>query len=155
MHMPAKHNEEAFEKEIVAQMTASGDWFEGSNSKYDSTLCLYPEALIQFIQTTQLETWEALKKALGGDARSTFLSHVAKEITLRGTLAVLRNDVDLYGCRFRLVYFQPSSGRNPELEEEVQAERFDGCVKSNTAPPRRTPLIWCSSSTASPSSRQN
>ena len=120
MHMPAKHNEEAFEKEIVAQMTASGDWFEGSNIKYDSTLCLYPEALIQFIQTTQLETWEALKKALGGDARSTFLSHVAKEITLRGTLAVLRNDVDLYGCRFRLVYFQPSSGRNPELEEKFK-----------------------------------
>ena len=118
--MAAKHNEEAFEKEIVAQMTASGDWFEGSNSKYDSTLCLYPEALIQFIQTTQLETWEALKKALGGDARSTFLSHVAKEITLRGTLAVLRNDVDLYGCRFRLVYFQPSSGRNPELEEKFK-----------------------------------
>ena len=118
--MPAKHNEEAFEKEIVAQMTASGDWFEGSNTKYDSTLCLYPEALIQFIQTTQLETWEALKKALGGDARTAFLSHVAKEIALRGTLAVLRNDVDLYGCRFRLVFFQPSSGRNPELEEKFK-----------------------------------
>ena len=79
-----KHNEEAFEKET--SFTVRGLVRRG-NSKYDSTLCLYPEALIQFIQTTQLETWEALKKALGGDARSTFLSHVAKEITLRGTLA--------------------------------------------------------------------
>ena len=33
---------------------------------------------------------------------------------------MLRNDVDLYGCRFRLVYFQPSSGRNPELEEKFK-----------------------------------
>ena len=119
-NMVAKHNEEAFEKEIVNQMVASGDWTEGQNNKYDSELCLYPEALIQFIQTTQLDMWEDLKKAVGGDAKATFLKHVAKEITLRGTLAVLRNDLDLYGCRFRLVYFQPSSGRNPELEEKFK-----------------------------------
>lgn len=119
-NMVAKHNEEAYEKEIVNQMVASGDWTEGQNSKYDAELCLYPEALIQFIQTTQLDMWEALKKAVGGDAKATFLKHVAKEITLRGTLAVLRNDLDLYGCRFRLVYFQPSSGRNPELEEKFK-----------------------------------
>ena len=120
MMMAAKHNEEAFEREIVGQMVDSGDWSEGQNAKYDADLCLYPEALIQFIQTTQLESWEKLKKAVGGDAKTTFLNHVAKEITLRGTLAVLRNDLDLYGCRFRLVYFQPSSSRNPDLEEKFK-----------------------------------
>jgi type I restriction enzyme R subunit len=81
---------------------------------------LYPEALIQFIQTTQLEMWEELKKAVGSDTKSTFINHVAKEITLRGTLATLRNDLELYGCRFRLVYFQPSSSRNPELEKKFK-----------------------------------
>jgi len=118
--MPAKHKEEAFEKEIVSQMVDSGDWSEGQNAKYDADLCLYPEALFQFIQTTQLEVWGNLKKAVGGDAKATFLNHVAREITLRGTLAVLRNDIDLYGCRFRLAYFQPSSSRNPELEEKFK-----------------------------------
>jgi type I restriction enzyme R subunit len=120
MTMAAKHNEAAFETEIVDQMVASGDWMEGKNTSYDADLCLYPEALIQFVQTTQLEEWEKLKRAVGADARATFLRHVANEITLRGTLAVLRNDVDLYGCRFRLVYFQPSSSRNPELEEQFK-----------------------------------
>ena len=101
-------------------MVESGDWSEGQNTKYDAELCLYPEALIQFIQTTQLEMWEELKKAVGSDTKSTFINHVAKEITLRGTLATLRNDLELYGCRFRLVYFQPSSSRNPELEKKFK-----------------------------------
>jgi len=44
---------------------------------------------------------------------------VSKAVEKRGTLNVLRRGVKLYGCRFDLVYFRPSTGRNPEYRANV------------------------------------
>jgi type I restriction enzyme R subunit len=110
----AKHTENAFETEIVRQMVDSGDWKEGSDTKYDAQRCLYPQALHDFIRSTQYEEWQKLKTAQGDGAADALEQQVSKQIALRGTLDVLRNDLELFGCRFNLVYFQPSSTRDPE-----------------------------------------
>ncbi len=117
----AKHTEYEFEKEIVRQMVDSGDWREGSDDKYDANRCLYPEALHEFIRATQFEEWEKLKSARGDQAAASLELQVSQEITQRGTLDVLRNDLELFGCRFRLAYFPPSSGRNLDLVTKFKA----------------------------------
>ena len=115
----ARISEDAFESEIVKQMI-NGDWVQGTDEKYDSNRCIYPEALHNFIRATQYEEWEKLKNAQGEAAAETLEREVSKQIALRGTLDVIRNDLELFGCRFRLIYFQPSSSRDPEHLKRFQ-----------------------------------
>jgi len=117
----AKHTEYQFETEIVKQMATSGDWQEGSDKKYDTNLCLYPEALHSFILATQFDEWQKLKAAQGEGAADALEQQVSKQIRLRGTLHVLRNELELFGCRFNLIEFQPSTTRNPESMKKYKA----------------------------------
>jgi len=109
------HKEDDFETGIIASLVEQCDHKEATSPEYDAELCLFPEGLLTFVITTQSEEWEKLRSAIGGDPSPTFLAEVAKSVSLRGTLSVLRDGVDLYGCRFRMVYFEPSSSRNPDL----------------------------------------
>jgi len=115
----ARISEDAFESEIVKQMT-DGDWVQGTDEKYDANRCIYPEALHNFIRATQYEEWGKLKSAQGEAAAETLERELSKQIALRGTLDVIRNDLELFGCRFRLISFQPSSSRDPEHLKRFQ-----------------------------------
>jgi hypothetical protein len=48
----------------------------------------------------------------GADAKPMLLKRLALEIHKYGTLHVLRKGIKANGCKFRLVYFRPSSGLN-------------------------------------------
>jgi type I restriction enzyme R subunit len=65
-----------------------------------------------------------LKEQFGQETKSRFVQRVSQEIEKRGTLNVLRRGVSLFGCRFDLVYFHPSTSRNPDLQKKYQANAF-------------------------------
>lgn len=109
--------------------TASGDFVPGGFRKrlptdYDKDLCLIPQDLFDFIYITQPKEWEKLKKSLSGDARQPFLDRLGKEISTHGSLHVIRKGIKLYGCKFKLAYFPPASGLNPEIQKLYQANIF-------------------------------
>ncbi len=103
---------------------ASGGYRQRDPGDYNRERCLIPEDLYDFVVATQPEEWNDLKENVGGDAKAQFAQRVSREIDARGTLNVLRRGVNLYGCRFDLVYFEPSTGRNPELQEKYRANVF-------------------------------
>jgi len=141
--MPVDTSESDFEATIVNTLTdeegeavsgpsvdyqagsfAPGGYRQRDRSDYNRERCLIPEDLYDFVVATQPEEWNALKENVGGDAKAQFAQRVSREIDARGTLNVLRRGVNLYGCRFDLVYFEPSTGRNPELQEKYRANVF-------------------------------
>ncbi|WP_263811056.1 type I restriction endonuclease subunit R [Salinibacter pepae] len=110
--------------EHEAQSFAPGGYERRSSGDYDARRCLLPDDLIEFIAATQPREWADLRDQFGEDAREELLGRVSSRIEEEGTLSVLRDEVKLYGCRFKLVYFKPTTSRNPDLQEKYRANVF-------------------------------
>ena len=109
---------------IIERSLIDRGYEKRTQTDYDKARCLIPKDVIRFIQQTQAETWEQLKQQHGNATETEFLNYLASEITSRGTLDVLRNDIKTYGCTFKLAYFQPNSSRNPELQTLYEQNSF-------------------------------
>jgi type I restriction enzyme R subunit len=123
-----KTSEHAFESVIEAALLAQG-YHKRSSQDYDPELCLVPQDVFDFIQASQPSMWARFLKIHGGDAveaKAQFLKKLAKDLEKRGTLALLRErpGFRIDGCKFKLIYFQPVSGLNPESQKQYLANRF-------------------------------
>ena len=116
-------SEKNFEAAIETALHAHG--YRGRTPEdYDRQLCLDPGAVLDFIYATQPQMWEKLKEQHGKEVKERFLARLAQEIAKRGTLEVLRKGIKDSGCTFKLAYFHPHSGLNPELQKLYQANQF-------------------------------
>jgi len=120
---PKNYLEQDFEEHIEGHLVSSG-YTSSDPSIYDKTLCLIPTQLIDFIQETQPKTLEKLELQYGPETENKLIKRVSSEIENRGVIDVLRKGVKDRGCEFKLVYFQPKSGLNPEHKDLYKQNRF-------------------------------
>jgi len=121
--MVANYREVDFEEHIEAHLLSSG-YHACSPQEYDKELCLLPEEVTAFVQATQPKEYKKLVEQYGAETDQKLLYRLAREITNRGTLDVLRNGIKDRGAKLRLAYFKPSSGMNPEHRQLYQGNRF-------------------------------
>ncbi len=120
---PTHPTEKKFEEHIEQHLLNNG-YHEESPENYHKDLCLISSELITFIQTTQPEQWQKLEQQLKTDTERHLCDRIKKEIDSKGTLEVLRKGIQTRGCKFKLAYFQPSSGLNPDHQALYQQNRF-------------------------------
>lgn len=105
-----KHFEDTIEQELL---TLCG--YQKSDPKnYDPETALFPQEIIQFIQTTQPKKWQQIAKTSPEDAQKILLHNLTSELQSRGMLEVLRHGFKCYGKTFRVAHFQPNTTLNPE-----------------------------------------
>lgn len=114
---------------VLESQEAYGDWPPGDYRKrspedYDRELCLISQDTLDFIVATQPKEWERLNQHYGSDVKAHFLKRLSNEIKKRGTLDVLRKGIKDSGCKFNLVFFQPSSSLNEEVQRLHQGNLF-------------------------------
>jgi type I restriction enzyme, R subunit len=102
----------------------SGGYHRREATDYDKELCLIPKDVVSFIQATQPKEWQKMLTQHGNDAKPMVLRRLASEIQKHGTLHVLRKGIKANGCKFRLVYFKPSSGLNESAQKLYIANQF-------------------------------
>lgn len=112
--MPSQTTEQAFETAIIDTLTSNGGYQLGNAANFDRELALDRPTLLQFIQTSQPTAWEKLAGIHGNTVEQKFLDRLCQELNQRGMLDVLRYGITDYGVRFKLAYFKPASGLNPE-----------------------------------------
>ena len=117
------YTETNFEDHIEQHLNQSG-YRSRQSFQYNKSLCLIPNETLQFIQDTQPEVYQRLERQLGGDTSQKLLDRVSKQIANRGVLDVLRKGVKDRGCDFKLTYFRPSSGMNPDHQRLYAQNRF-------------------------------
>ena len=117
------YTEQRFEDHIEEHLNQSG-YRSLKSSRYDKPLCLIPNETLQFIQDTQLEAYQKLERQYGEETSVKLLDRISKQIASRGVLDVLRKGVKDRGCDFKLTYFQPSSGMNPDHKTLYAQNRF-------------------------------
>ena len=91
---------------------------------YDKNHCSIPKDLLGFIMDTQPKQYEKLETQYGPQTKEKLLKRISDEIEKRGLIDVLRRGVKDRGSNFRLVYFEPKSGLNPEHRELYTQNRF-------------------------------
>ena len=106
-------SEQAFEA-TVESMLLDGGWNAGDRSDWDAERALFPARVVAFLQSTQPKPWSAMAGLHGESLDARIVDTLAKELDLKGTLDVLRHGFKFYGTTFRLAYFKPAHGLNPD-----------------------------------------
>ncbi len=120
---PQTYKEQDFEEHIEGHLLNSG-YHKRQPEDYDKKLCLIPEEVLTFIQDSQPKEYKKLQKQYGADTTDKLCQRLAKEIANKGALPVLRKGIKDMGSKFRLAYFKPSSGMNPEHQKLYAKNRF-------------------------------
>ncbi|MBK1732779.1 type I restriction endonuclease subunit R [Thiococcus pfennigii] len=118
------HDEAAFESAIEAGLTSAGGYEKRGPKDFDAALALFPDDVTGFLKDSQPAKWAALEALLGDKAAATVLDSLAKELDLKGTLHVLRHGFKCYGKTFRMAWFRPNTGMNPEAAERYAKNRL-------------------------------
>ena len=118
------HAERDFETAIEAGLIGAGGYAKRAPTAYDEALALFPNDVTDFLKESQTTKWRQLEALLGAKTEATVLDGLAKELDIKGTLHVLRHGFKCYGKTFRLAYFRPNSGMNPEAAESYARNRL-------------------------------
>ncbi|MBE9128864.1 MULTISPECIES: type I restriction endonuclease subunit R [unclassified Coleofasciculus] len=108
------HQEKDFENIIERELLNHYGYHRGNPEEYKKDTALFHNEIINFIQTTQPQQWEKFSRTSPGEAQKTLITSLTKELKSRGMLDVLRNGFKCYGKTFKVAYFQPNTGMNPE-----------------------------------------
>ncbi len=127
--MPKNYKEQDFEEHIEQHLLASG-YVPQPPDAYDKSLCLIPNQVIAFIEATQPKTYEKLQKQYGAGTPQKRCYRLSQEISKRGALEVLRKGIKDRGSSFRLAYFKPASGMNPE-HRQLYRQNIEKDILSN------------------------
>jgi len=120
---PQHPTEKKFEDHIEQSLNSSG-YQSVSPLLYDKDLCLIPNVLSEFIQTSQPKTFEKLSLQYGDQTESKLIKRISSEIEKRGVIDVLRRGVKDRGSNFDLVYFEPKSGLNVDHQDLYKQNKF-------------------------------
>ena len=121
--MTRQTTEKSFES-CVEEMLLSRGVQQLPNTAWDAEKDLFPKEIFDFIAATQPQQWEAMRKQHGVQLESMLISALEKELAVKGCLHVLRHGFKFYGKTFRLAYFKPAHGLNPEIQRLYQANRL-------------------------------
>ena len=116
------HTESTFEAAIIEHLTSNG-WNEGNATDFSSELALDKKAMLDFIQTSQPKEWELLKSYYKDETENKFIQRLFKELDLRGMLDVIRHGITDSGIKFKLAYFKPDSGLNPDTLKQYSLNK--------------------------------
>ncbi|MFK5987181.1 MAG: type I restriction endonuclease [Pseudomonadota bacterium] len=109
-------SENTFETAIIQALLNQGGYTEGNANDYSPELGLFKAEILHFLQTTQAKQWEKLSAIHSSDIENRIIQRLYKEMDLRGALDVIRNGFVDYGVRFKMAFFKPESGLNPETQ---------------------------------------
>jgi type I restriction enzyme R subunit len=86
---------------------------------YNKNLCVVGDEFIEFLKTSQKETYQSLQKKYGESTNQNILKRLSKEIENKGLIHVLRKGFnDVHGGNIKTVYFQPQSNLNVNYRED-------------------------------------
>jgi type I restriction enzyme, R subunit len=107
-------SENTFETAIIQSLLEYGGYTEGTASDYSPELGMFKVEILRFLKETQAKQWGKLSAIHSSDVENRLIQRLYKEMDLRGSLDVIRNGFVDYGVRFKMAFFKPESGLNPD-----------------------------------------
>lgn len=116
--MPGQHTEQAFETAIEEYLIAHGGYRQGDPAAFDLERGLFSGDVLAFVKKSQPKEWAYLAGIQKDKAEATLLDSLCSALNSEheGCLAVLRHGFKCFGKLFRVAYFAPASGMNPDTQ---------------------------------------
>ena len=112
--------ERDFEAYIEHWLTTEGGYTNGNQATYDKERAIDLKTMVKFLRLTQTKKWELYEKKYGAQTEDRLYNVLQDKIHERGLIWVLRNGIEDLGFKFKLVYFEPASPLNEELNLKYQ-----------------------------------
>ena len=124
--MSKNTKEIVFEEAIEQHLLNEGGYIKGNGDQFDPVQGIDPETLIDFIKETQSKEWEALYKLQTEKTKEILIDDLCKALdsNYEGCLKVLRHGFKCFGKTFRVAYFSPASGLNPDTQKLYSANKL-------------------------------
>tara|TARA_R110001583_G_scaffold188684_1_gene351028 strand:+ start:4087 stop:7293 length:3207 start_codon:yes stop_codon:yes gene_type:complete len=113
----AAHHEVHLETYITKKLVENG-WLEGTPDAYDRHLALYPEDVITWVQNTQPEAWDKLRRINGDNTQKVLLDRLEKSLIAKssGTMKVFRDGFSVAGAgTITMSQRAPEDKNNPKV----------------------------------------
>lgn len=113
----AAHHEVHLETYIIKKLVENG-WVEGKPENYDRHLALYTEDVITWVQNTQPEAWERIKRVHGDNADKALLDRLERALASKtgGTMKVFRDGFSVAGAGpIAMSQRAPEDKNNPKV----------------------------------------
>ncbi len=117
-------SENTFESAVVQSLLETGGYTVGNAADYSPELGLFKADILQFLKETQAKQWAKLAAIHTNDVENRVIQRLYKEMDLRGALDVVRNGFVDYGVRFKMAFFKPESGLNPDTMALYEQNRL-------------------------------
>ena len=124
--MNKKTKEIAFEEAIEKHLLSKGGYIKGKLDQFDTKMALDPKTLIEFIKETQATKWQSLYHLQRENTKKVLLNDLCKALDSEheGCLKVLRHGFKCFGKLFKVAYFAPASGLNPDTQKLYSANKL-------------------------------
>ena len=118
--MPNITSENTFETAIEQSLVNHGGYEKGDSSDYIPSLGMFKTDVINFLKQSQHRNWEKISEIHGNEVENRVIQRIYKEMDLNGSLHVLRHGFTDYGVKFKMAFFKPESGLNPETQKQYE-----------------------------------
>ena len=119
-------SEKEFQHYIMDKLETENGYIIRDAVKYDRKYAMDKELVIKFLDDTQPETMQTLRKMYKDKAEETIINHLNTEITKAGgsLIDVLKHGTELANHDITLLYTKPATSFNKELVEKYNKNIF-------------------------------
>lgn len=119
-------SEKDYQKFLLERLSQDNGYIIRDSKKFDRYFAVDREMLFKFLNTTQPDTMDYLRKIYKNDLEDTVVSFINSEVTkTRGSLIeVLKHGVEISNRQLDLMYTKPATSFNPELTKKYSQNIF-------------------------------
>lgn len=120
MFKPTDTTEKSFQKIIVNALTNDNGFVRSTSNDFDREFCINKDQLMAFLEKTQLESFNYLKRK----GERAFLVRLDKQIADKGIIYTLRKGIKFFDKTIFLFFPEPNSRFNIKNTENYHANIF-------------------------------
>lgn len=122
--MATDTSEKGLESFITNHLVSTNAYVQRDFSEYDRELCLDIPLLFEFLETTQTDELERLKRLHGDSYQQKIARRLVDRIKSRGVIEVLRKGIVDKGVSLKFLYDKPVSDLNPSARDRYTKNIF-------------------------------
>lgn len=132
-----------FQQDIVDYLVQKNDYIERKNTNYNRNYAIDEELLFRFLDTTQPDEMQALRKIFKEDTEDVIVNYINNELTKqRGSLvSTLKNGLVINNINLELMYTKPATEYNKELLEKYNQNIFSVIQEVQASDNERVDLV--------------
>lgn len=125
-HQASVFSEKEYQKFILERLEKDNNYIIRNAKKFDCHFAMDREMLFKFLNDTQSETMDYLRKIYKNDLEETIINFINAETTKsRGSLIeVLKHGIEISNQNLELMYTKPATTFNPELTKKYNQNIF-------------------------------